>query len=64
VIVDDQLVTATCLGDLRAYSLADPQAPVLSWSLDLGGTCLEATPVVWKGRIYIGARDGYLRSVR
>jgi len=64
VIVDDQLVTATCLGDLRAYSLADPRAPELSWSLDLGGTCLEATPVVWKGRIYIGARDGYLRSVR
>ena len=63
VIVDEHLVTATCLGDLRAYSLADERAPVLDWSVNLGGTCLEATPVVWKGRIFIGGRDGYLRSV-
>ncbi len=63
VLVDQHLVTATCLGDLRSYSLVDPRNPELEWTLDLGGTCIEATPVVWKGRIYIGARDGYLRAI-
>jgi outer membrane protein assembly factor BamB len=64
VVVDETLVVATCLGDLRAYSLGDPANPVERWSLDLGGACLEATPVVWDGTIYIGSRDGFIRAVR
>ena len=64
VVVDETLVVATCLGDLRAYSLGDPANPVERWSLDLGGSCLEATPVVWDGTIYIGSRDGFIRAVR
>jgi outer membrane protein assembly factor BamB len=64
VVVDGTLVTATCLGDVRAYSLDDPRSPVDLWSLDLGGSCLESTPVVWKGAIYIGSRDGYMRALR
>jgi outer membrane protein assembly factor BamB len=63
VVVEGMLVTATCLGDVRGYSLADPRAPVLSWSVSLGETCLEATPAVWDGVIYIGSRDGYLRAL-
>jgi outer membrane protein assembly factor BamB len=64
VIVDETLVTATCLGDVRAYSLEDPRSPLMEWSLDLGGSCLESTPVVWKGVIYLGSRDGYMRALR
>lgn len=64
IVVDETLVTATCLGDVRAYSLEDPRTPVQLWSLDLGGSCLESTPVVWKGAIYIGSRDGYMRALR
>jgi outer membrane protein assembly factor BamB len=64
VVVDDLLVVATCLGDVRGYSLADPATPVQQWSVDLGGACLEATPAVWDGSIYIGARDGYIRAIR
>jgi outer membrane protein assembly factor BamB len=64
VIVDGTLVTATCLGDVRAYSLDDPRSPAQEWSLSLGGACLEATPVVWKGSIYLGSRDGYMRALR
>jgi outer membrane protein assembly factor BamB len=64
VVIDDTLVTATCLGDVRAYSLEDPRSPVMDWSLDLGGSCLESTPVVWKGAIYLGSRDGYMRALR
>ncbi|HEU4915809.1 MAG TPA: PQQ-binding-like beta-propeller repeat protein [Acidimicrobiia bacterium] len=63
-IVDETLVTATCLGDVRAYSLADPRAPARLWSLSLGESCLEATPVVWKGSIYLGSRDGFMRALR
>ena len=62
-VVEGMLVTATCLGDVRGYSLADPRAPVQSWSVSLGETCLEATPAVWDGVIYIGSRDGYLRAL-
>jgi hypothetical protein len=62
-IVDDTLVTGTCLGDVRAYSLADPRAPARLWSLSLGESCLEATPVVWKGAIYLGSRDGFIRKL-
>jgi hypothetical protein len=36
----------------------------MEWSLDLGGSCLEATPVVWKDTIYLGSRDGYMRALR
>ena len=64
VIVDDTLVTATCLGDVRAYSLADPRTPAMNWSLSLGEACLEATPVVWNSTIYLGSRDGHMRALR
>ena len=64
VVVDGTLVTATCLGDVRAYSLEDPRAPSMLWTLNLGGSCLESTPVVWNGAIFIGSRDGYMRALR
>jgi outer membrane protein assembly factor BamB len=64
VVADGTLVVATCLGDLRGYSLADPRAPSMDWSLNLGGACLESTPVVWKGSIYLGSRDGFMRAMR
>jgi outer membrane protein assembly factor BamB len=63
-IVDGTLVTATCSGDVRAYSLDNPRNPVELWSLNLGGACLESTPAIWKGSIYIGSRDGYIRALR
>ncbi len=63
-IVDGQLVTGTCNGDVRAYTLEDPRSPTQLWSLNLGGACLESTPVVWKGSVYIGSRDGYFRALR
>jgi hypothetical protein len=62
-VVDGRLITATCLGDVRAYSLANPRMPTLLWSVGLGGACLEATPAVWGGRIFIGSRDGFFRAL-
>jgi hypothetical protein len=63
-VVDDTLVVATCAGDLRGYSLADPRAPQQVWTVSLGESCLEATPAIWNGTIYLGSRDGYLRAIR
>jgi hypothetical protein len=28
------------------------------WQVPLG-SCIEATPAVWKGRIYVGTRGGF-----
>ena len=64
VVVDDKLVVATCLGDLRGYSLDDPREPRLEWEVEGNGACLEATPVVWDGAIYLGSRDGFMRAYR
>lgn len=63
-VVDDTLVVATCEGDVRGYSLANPRAPERVWSVSLGESCIEATPAIWKGTIYIGSRDGFLRAIR
>ena len=61
VIVDDVLLVGDCLeGNFHAYDVSDPDiVPPELWSVHLGG-CIEATPAVWKGRIYIGSRSGYL----
>jgi len=58
------LVVGTCANaGLRGYLLADPAAPALQWTVALPG-CVEATPVVWRGSIYVGTRDGRLHAVR
>jgi outer membrane protein assembly factor BamB len=60
VIVDDVLLIGDCLGSLHAFDVSSPDtAPPELWSIELGG-CIEATPAVWDGRIYIGTRAGHL----
>jgi outer membrane protein assembly factor BamB len=60
VIVDDTLLIGDCQGDFHAFDVSDPlHAPPEKWTIHLGG-CIEATPAVWKGRIYIGTRAGHL----
>ena len=61
VIVDKTLlVSVNCEtgGGFRAYSLADPAAPAQLWQYDHNSGCIESTPAVWKGTIYVGSRDG------
>ncbi len=48
---------------LRAYDLADPTAPREVWTLPMAG-CIESTPAVWRGSIYVGSRDGFFYAVR
>lgn len=60
VIVDDVLLVGDCSGFFHAFDVSSPDvAPPKLWSIELGG-CIEATPAVWDGRIYIGTRAGRL----
>jgi outer membrane protein assembly factor BamB len=59
VVVDRTLIVGDCAGMVHAYDVRKPLAgpPQELWSVALPG-CVESTPAVWKGRIYVGARDG------
>lgn len=60
VVVEDILLIGDCGGHLRAYGVEQPDVePIEIWRVEIGG-CLEATPTVWEGRIYIGSREGGL----
>lgn len=65
-VVDDTLVVGTCVGEIRGYSLGNPASPERLWAVGVGEAraCVEATPAIWKGTIYIGSRDGHLRAFR
>lgn len=58
VVVDDHLIMGDCSGTLRSFDLRDPNVdPPELWAIDIGG-CIESTPVVWKGWIFVGTRAG------
>jgi outer membrane protein assembly factor BamB len=63
VVVDDVLLQGDCAGDLHAYDVSNqrPRPPEM-WSLTLGG-CIEATPAVWKGLIFVGTRAGAMYGI-
>ena len=58
MVVDDVLIEGDCNGVLHAYDVSEPgEDPPELWSVELGG-CIESTPAVWNGRIYVGTRAG------
>lgn len=65
VVVDSTLIVADCEGTIHAYDVRDPDhAPPVLWEFRLPSrACIESTPAVWKGRLYVGARDGYFYAV-
>jgi outer membrane protein assembly factor BamB len=63
VVVDDVLLEGDCAGVLHAYDLSDPTVdPPELWQLELGG-CIESTPAVWRGSIYVGTRAGRVFAI-
>jgi hypothetical protein len=63
VIVDDVLVQGDCQGVLHAFDLGDGTAPPTErWAVELGG-CIESTPAVWGGTVYVGTRSGNFYAV-
>ncbi|MCP3995990.1 MAG: PQQ-like beta-propeller repeat protein [bacterium] len=66
VIVDDTLVVAVdCEIDsgFRAYDITDPLNPQEMWESRVTGGCIESTPAVWNGRVYVGSRDGFFYAL-
>jgi outer membrane protein assembly factor BamB len=63
VVVDGTLLQGDCSGHLYAWDVSDPNAqPTLLWNLDLGD-CIESTPAVWRGWLYVGTREGYIYGI-
>jgi outer membrane protein assembly factor BamB len=63
VIVDGVLLIGDCEGVLHAYDVSDTAVdPPELWTVEVGG-CIEATPAVWDGRIYLGSRGGHLSII-
>ncbi len=64
VVVDGVLILGDCLGDLYAWDVSDPsQLPRrCSGSMRFDG-CIESTPAVWRGWLYLGTREGYLYGI-
>ncbi len=64
VVVDGTLIQGDCTGHLYAWDVSDPTVvpPALKWNLDLGD-CIESTPAVWHGWLYVGTREGYLYGI-
>jgi outer membrane protein assembly factor BamB len=63
VVVEGVLIQGDCSGHLRAWDVSDPGAdPAALWDLQVPG-CIESTPAVWDGWIYVGTRDGYLFGI-
>lgn len=64
VVVDNVLIEGDCSGVLHAYDVTDTNVdPPELWKLQLPGGCIESTPAVWKGRIYLGTRSGYFFAI-
>ncbi|MGH3369608.1 MAG: PQQ-binding-like beta-propeller repeat protein, partial [Nocardioidaceae bacterium] len=64
-VVDGVMIVGDCAGVLHAYDVApDPLKgpPRELWSVELGG-CIESTPAVWRGRIYVGTRGGAMFAI-
>ena len=59
VIVDGWWLQGDCAGVLHAYDVHNTTIdPPEVWRVELG-SCIEATPAVWKGRVYVGTRGGF-----
>jgi outer membrane protein assembly factor BamB len=63
VVVDGVLIEGDCRGTLHAFDVRDERhRPRELWSIRLGG-CIESTPAVWRGRVYVGTRGGALYAI-
>ncbi len=63
VVVDGVMVVGDCTGALNAYDIDDTSAqPKLLWSMK-PGECIESTPAVWNGKLYLGTRGGQFHAI-
>jgi hypothetical protein len=56
------LIQGDCTGVLHAWDVSNPRRIRELWTIGLGG-CIESTPAVWDGWIYVGTRGGQLFGI-
>jgi len=62
-IVDGIWLQGDCGGVLHAYDVRNTNVdPPELWQVPLGN-CIESTPAVWKGRVYVGTRGGFVYGI-
>jgi hypothetical protein len=62
-IVDGIWLQGDCGGVLHAYDVRDTRVdPAELWQVPLG-SCIESTPAVWGGRLYVGTRGGFVHGI-
>ena len=61
VVVDKTLIVGDTYGVLHAWDVSNTAVdPPVVWEFKVeSGSALESTPAVWKGKIFLGSRDGY-----
>ncbi len=65
VVVDDVLIQGDCNGVMHGFDVSDTTSvPTELWSVVLGEGCIESTPAVWDGGIYVGSRNGTFYALR
>lgn len=64
VVVDGVLLIGDCAGELHGFDIANTRAaPRHLWTHRIGGGCIESTPAVWRGVIYVGTRAGAIHAL-
>jgi outer membrane protein assembly factor BamB len=60
-VIDGTLVVGDTYGFVHAWDVRNTRVdPPALWSFQLPTKgALESSPAVWKGKIYVGSRDGY-----
>jgi len=63
VPIDDQILVGDCSGYLHNFDISNPsKKPKELWKIKLGG-CVESTPAVWQGMIWVGTRNGGIYAI-
>jgi outer membrane protein assembly factor BamB len=63
VPIDHVLIQGDCGGVLHAFDISDPtKPPPKLWDVNLG-SCIESTPAVWHGMLWVGSRGGRIYGI-
>jgi hypothetical protein len=63
VAIGGDLLVGDCGGVLRDFDISDPSVqPRERWRVQLSG-CIESTPAVWNGMIWVGTRGGAIYGI-
>ena len=63
VAIGGDLLVGDCAGVLRDFDISDPAVqPRERWRVQLSG-CIESTPAVWNGMIWVGTRGGAIYGI-